>query len=181
MDDDREFTSFLDLIGSGSINPSINQSAIMEEAAPSNAPSQVGDAENPVQVDGTALMKRKVGARKRVRPGTSREKKSNFSTLEDVLVAKSWLKIACDQLINTGQKRDKFWDRIVAQYNSMRGAAPERTLCSLQSRWDIIKAESSKYSEYYFDAVRVNPSGMTDSDKVSCKWLVYIDSSNTTA
>lgn len=161
MDGDNEFYSFLDLMTGGNVNPI----ATMEEGAPSHVPVEGAVAENPVMVD-AAMVKHKVGARKRVRTVT-REKKSNFSAQEDLLTVRSWLQISCDPMTNTGQKKDKFWDRIVAQFNKNRGAASERSLRSLQSRWDIIKAEANKYSKYYYEAVRINPSGMTDSDKTS--------------
>ncbi|XP_004967097.2 uncharacterized protein LOC101766508 [Setaria italica] len=59
------------------------------------------------------------------------------------------------------------WDRIVQQYNLRRGSYPERSLRSLQSHWDIIKAEVGKFSSFYADAIRENPSRMSDADKTT--------------
>nr|XP_034594732.1 uncharacterized protein LOC117856487 [Setaria viridis] len=58
------------------------------------------------------------------------------------------------------------WDIIMQRYNLRRGSYPERSLRSLQSRWDIIKAEVGKFSSFYADAIRENPSGMSDADKI---------------
>jgi len=43
------------------------------------------------------------GRRRKVVPG--RTKLSNFSLKEDVFLVKSWLKISCDPIINTGRRR----------------------------------------------------------------------------
>ena len=96
----------------------------------------------------------------------SRNKSSNFSPKEDVFLVKSWLEISTDSVINTGQKREGFWARITTRYNKKRGPYPTRSFRSLQSRWDIIKAESFKFSGYMENVIRDNPSGMSDADKV---------------
>jgi hypothetical protein len=105
------------------------------------------------------------GRRRKGIPG--RSKLSNFSPKEDVFLVKSWLEISCDPIINTGQKKWGFWARITGQYNSKRGSFHERSGRSLQSRWDTIKAESSKFAGYMANVLRDNPSGMSDADKVS--------------
>jgi len=59
------------------------------------------------------------------------------------------------------------WSRILQRYNLRRGSYPERSVRSLQSRWDIIKAEVGKFASFYADVVRENPSGMSDADKTT--------------
>jgi hypothetical protein len=57
----------------------------------------------------------------------------------------------------------------------------ERTKRSLQSRWDIIKAEMGKFCSFCADCVRENRRGMSDAEKV---WIenslsdIYITMSN---
>ncbi|PVH63661.1 hypothetical protein PAHAL_2G079300 [Panicum hallii] len=58
------------------------------------------------------------------------------------------------------------WLRILQRYN-LRGSYRERSVRSLQSRWDIIKAEVGKFSSFYADVIRENPSGMLDADKTT--------------
>ncbi|GJN32130.1 hypothetical protein PR202_gb20608 [Eleusine coracana subsp. coracana] len=58
------------------------------------------------------------------------------------------------------------WDRILQRYNMRRRSYPERSVRSLQSRWDNIKAEAGKFSSFYAEVTRENPSGMSDADKV---------------
>lgn len=48
------------------------------------------------------------------------------------------------------------------------GPNPERSLRSLQSRWtNNIKPEVGKFAGYYAEALRQNPSGMSDADKTT--------------
>jgi hypothetical protein len=44
---------------------------------------------------------------------TSRTKMSNFGTHEDVNLVNSWLEVSCDPIINTGQRKERLWDRIL--------------------------------------------------------------------
>lgn len=78
-----------------------------------------------------------------------------------MFLVKSWLEVSCDPITNTWQKREAFWARIVNRYNGKRGAYPELSLRSLQSRWEIIKAEGSKFAAYMANVLRDNPSGMS--------------------
>jgi hypothetical protein len=52
------------------------------------------------------------------------------------------------------------------QYNGRRGSFPKRTLRSVQSRWDKIKQEATKFAGYVAKAIRDDASGTSDVDKV---------------
>jgi len=104
-----------------------------------------------------------------------RSKGSNFSPKEDVNLVKSWLEISCDPITSTGQKKkDGMWLRILQRYNLRRGAYPERSVKSLQNRWDTIKAEVGKFSSFHADVIHENPSGLSDADKVCELWTCFI-------
>jgi hypothetical protein len=96
----------------------------------------------------------------------NRVKLSNFLPDEDVNIVKSWLEISTDPITNTSQRREGMWERILQWYNTRRGSYDERTVRSLQSRWDTIKTEVGKFFAYYVDALRENASGTYDADKV---------------
>jgi hypothetical protein len=98
--------------------------------------------------------------------GTKRVKNSNFHPHEDREIVKAWLEVSCDPMTNTGQTKETFWSKVYSLYNSRRGNFPERSTRSVQSRWDVIKKECHKFAGYHASAVRRNPSGMTDADKV---------------
>ena len=102
----------------------------------------------------------------------SRIKLSNFSPDEDVNIVKSWLELSCDPITSTGQKNDGMWLRILERYNLRRGSCPERSVRSLQCRWDTIKAQVGEFSSFYVDVNRENPTGMSDADKV-CDLLTH--------
>ncbi|CAL5070787.1 unnamed protein product [Urochloa decumbens] len=97
----------------------------------------------------------------------ARNKQANFSAYEDNILCKAWLEISCDAAINTGQRRESFWLRVVNRYKSCCSARkyPERSQKSIMSRWDFIKTEVSKFSGYMADVMRSNRSGMSDADK----------------
>ncbi|CAL5088968.1 unnamed protein product [Urochloa decumbens] len=97
--------------------------------------------------------------------GATRTKHTNFSAYEDNVLCKSWLEISYDPVINTGQRRESFWIRVVSRYNSNCGRYPKRTQKSIMNRWDHIKAKVSKFSGYMAEMIRSNPSGMSDADK----------------
>jgi hypothetical protein len=103
--------------------------------------------------------------RKRKKMAT-RVKLSNFLPDEDVNLVKAWLEISTDPITNTSQRREGMWERILQRYNMRRGSYDERTVRSLQSRWDTIKTEVGKFCAYYADVVRENASGTSDADKV---------------
>ena len=72
------------------------------------------------------------------------------------------------------KKRDVMWLKILQRYNLRRGAYPERSVKSLQNRWDTIKAEVGKFSSFHADVIRENPSGLSDADKVCELWTCFI-------
>ena len=81
------------------------------------------------------------------------------------MLCKSWLEISCDPVVNTGQRKEAFWIRVLNRYNSKCGSYPTRTQKSIMSCWDHIKAEVSKFFGYMAEMIRSNPSGMSDADK----------------
>ncbi|CAL4955713.1 unnamed protein product [Urochloa decumbens] len=97
----------------------------------------------------------------------SRTKLSNFAPEEDVSIVKSRLEISCEPIINTGHKKENFWQRVTKRYNENRGRYPERTRRSIESRWEKIKQESEKFAGFLAESIRVNASGKSDADKTS--------------
>jgi hypothetical protein len=159
----------------------LNKGFIQFPIAPSSpaAPSQNEPFPTMVETAEPTVMKESHGdgeggstpASRRRKVIPSRRKLGNFSPTEDVFLVKSWLEISCDPVTNKGQKKEAFWVRIVSQYNKKRATYPEKTLKSLQSRWETIKVKASKFAGYMTNVLRDNPSGMSDVDKV--KYYVY--------
>lgn len=109
-----------------------------------------------------------------VKKAPQRTKLANFTSEEDMRVCQAWLAVSCDPIVNTGQKRQGFWNRITEAYNSRRGSMPERSTKSLMSRWDSIKTQCSTFAGYMMAVLRQNPSGMTDADKVSVCCIMHM-------
>ena len=116
-----------------------------------------------------------VGASRRKERG--KVKQANLTPEEDVNLVKSWLEISCDPVVNTGQKNENFWVRVIERYDTRRGDFPIRNDRSLQGRWDKIRAASSKFAGYLAEAHRVHASGTSDADKVPalsiCFWVLH--------
>jgi hypothetical protein len=55
-----------------------------------------------------------------------------------------------------------------------RGSYDERSVRSLQSHWDPIKAEVGRFCAYYVDTVRENASGMSAADKVCISYYAFL-------
>ncbi|CAN6323249.1 unnamed protein product [Urochloa humidicola] len=145
--------------------PLMNPSSSGAQAVP---PGEQGDAF--VLNDGTSAQEvpaQGYRGKGRLKKAGSRIKLGNFNPNEDVLLVKSYAEIGDDPITNTGQKKDRFWERITERYNSERAGHSERSLRSLQSRFEIISKEVSKFSSWHARVVRENPSGMTDADKTT--------------
>jgi len=97
--------------------------------------------------------------------GATRNKQTNFSAYEDNMLCKSWLEISCDPVVNTDQRKEAFWIRVLNRCNFKCGSYPTRAQKFIMSRWDHIKAEVSKFSGYMAEMIRSNPSGMSNADK----------------
>ncbi|WVZ77282.1 hypothetical protein U9M48_025167 [Paspalum notatum var. saurae] len=96
-----------------------------------------------------------------------RTKLSNFNPTEDTNLVKACLEISCDPVIGNGQRQDGFWKRVGERYDFRRGHNPQRSLRSLSSRWSTIKAQCANFAGRFAEAIRENPSGMSDADKTS--------------
>jgi hypothetical protein len=83
-----------------------------------------------------------------VKKAPQRTKLANFTSEEDMRVCQAWLDVSCDPIVNTGEKRQGFWNPITKAYNSLRGSMPERSTKSLMSRWDSIKTQCSTFVGY---------------------------------
>jgi hypothetical protein len=135
--------------------------ALVEFSGEGFVPAQqgvVGGSESSMSAStAPPLVRRKVAATK--------VKQTNFSPFEDTVLCKAWLEISCDPATNTGQRKEAFWNRVCSRYSSKCVGYPERSVRSIMSRWDHIKAEVGKFTSHMAQINRVNPSGMTDADK----------------
>jgi hypothetical protein len=52
-------------------------------------------------------------------------KNPHFSLNEDILLVKGNMEVSCDPVVNTNQKKESLWSRIMILYNEKRGHYPE--------------------------------------------------------
>ena len=72
-------------------------------------------------------------------PIRSRRGKSFLNEEDVVALCISWMTITQDPVFGIGQPMSKFWDRVMAKFLETNvGIDPQRTLCSVQNRWDRI-------------------------------------------
>jgi hypothetical protein len=86
---------------------------------------------------------------------SSRAKKNkNFSIDEEREVCLSMLHISQDPCIGNGQRKDAFWQRIEAHYNSHKPVGGgHRYFRSLETKWGSMKYNVSKFCgvfNYYY-------------------------------
>lgn len=100
---------------------------------------------------------------------------SSFTTEEDILLCKSYLDISQDPITGRNQSSDRFWGRIMEQYNSDKPQDYElRNTRSLQSRMSIISAAVKKMNGCVRQIENMHPSGASEQDIVSIENLKII-------
>ncbi|OAV86373.1 hypothetical protein PTTG_01971, partial [Puccinia triticina 1-1 BBBD Race 1] len=87
----------------------------------------------------------------------------NFTSKEDVQLAKSWVVISEDAIQSNQQSKDKFFARIAKDYNTYNSGA-QRDANQLQSRWKIIQPAILRFGAIH-DQISKNPaSGSAPAD-----------------
>ena len=89
-----------------------------------------------------------------------------FSTFEDILLDKTWLAITMDPKCGTGQKGNKYWEKIMNEYHEQKKyvephpIVTNRNVASPQYRRGIIQGEVNKYVGYYSQVIKRPQSGL---------------------
>jgi len=100
----------------------------------------------------------------------------NYTPDEEALLTQSWLNVAQDPIVGTGQKSDAFWGRVAEQYAKFAPTATTaRSASSLQTKWKIISDDVSKFVAAYAAACDLNASGTNDDDVMNQAQVIYSD------
>ncbi|KAI7939773.1 hypothetical protein MJO29_014509 [Puccinia striiformis f. sp. tritici] len=86
----------------------------------------------------------------------------NYTAAEEEILARCWLEVSTDPIINNGQKKDAFWESITNSFNNCSGGT--RTLTSLHNKWDVIRTTTLKFSAIYNKIEKSPPSGVVEAD-----------------
>lgn len=100
---------------------------------------------------------------------------SNFTQVEDVAVAKSWIAVSEDAIKGTEQKNATFHESVTQLYN--RKFKPpnreRRTVKSIQARCKSIQKEFMSFNGCHAKIVRQKQSGANDNDILNMAPALY--------
>lgn len=88
----------------------------------------------------------------------------SFSADQDRAICKAFLCISQDPTTGNNQKRERYWDRINAEYLKLTG--DERSPSSIKARWAVIQKACNSYSGCLRKIQRQNQSGIAPHDEV---------------
>nr|POE94022.1 hypothetical protein CFP56_34247 [Quercus suber] len=90
----------------------------------------------------------------------------NFSVDEDNLLISAWLNISMDAVQGTNQRVEKSWEKIGQYFCEKNTYGTTSSTFSLQSRWENINRETSRFAGFMAKIEARNPSGGTYEDKL---------------
>ncbi|RLN27871.1 glutathione S-transferase T3-like [Panicum miliaceum] len=90
----------------------------------------------------------------------SSKRSSNYTQEEDIQLCMSWENISTDSIVGNEQPGKAYWKRIVEHFHANRTFHFNRSVNSLEHRWDTIKKECSKFQAFYEQVERRHPSGI---------------------
>jgi hypothetical protein len=97
----------------------------------------------------------------------SAERKTRWTSADDLLLCSAWLNISTDAIHGTDQSNNMFWSRIIEYYNKFReGSQVQRNRQAVKNRWGKINQAVSKFVGYYQQIENRNESGLNESDKI---------------
>ncbi|KAL0011821.1 hypothetical protein SO802_006929 [Lithocarpus litseifolius] len=96
----------------------------------------------------------------------STKRGGNFSVDEDTLLISAWLNISIDVMQGTKQKAENFWEKIWQYFCENNTYGTTRSAGSLQSRWENISRETSRFAGFMAKVEARNKSGGTDEEKL---------------
>ena len=91
---------------------------------------------------------------------------SNYTSLEDIQLCKSWIHISNDPIIGNDQAGKTYWERIANDFHRNMDFESDRTPNSLEHRFGIILKECMKFQGYYEEVERRHPSGIPYQEHV---------------
>jgi len=106
--------------------------------------------------------------------GGAKKKGKNLSEAGEEQVTRSWLNVAQDADVGTGQKSDAFWIRVQSHYaENVVGDSTDRPHRSLATKWSQISHDVSKFVSAYATVTDMNPSGANEDDIITRALQLY--------
>lgn len=100
-------------------------------------------------------------------PTQKKKRQLNYTDVEDIALLNAWEKVSLDPVIGNDQTGSNYWQRIEDLFHRFMPQPSNRTLRSLQGRYDVIKKCCSRWSGCLEQVRNAPPSGCTIDDYVS--------------
>ena len=114
--------------------------------------------------NGDFLMQQQYIAAAGNRPGGRSKGQPNFKIDEDLKLASAYAMVSTNAAVGTDQDGNTFWQKIRDNF-MRRGGTPERTIISLQNRYNkVLQCNVQKYVGYLQGALREYHSGWIMED-----------------
>lgn len=97
----------------------------------------------------------------------------NFTEFDDVAICKAWCFVSTDAATGNAQKADTFWEKIANVFNEDR--SDQKTIKSIQCRWQTIRKGVSKFSGYYAQITNLNESGSNEDVVIEKAKALYLN------
>ncbi|XP_042437118.1 glutathione S-transferase T3-like [Zingiber officinale] len=109
-----------------------------------------------------------------------RRKRSTWSKVEDEVLARSFVTISDDPIIDNDQKVDAFWGRIASYYNENHPpGTPNRIASVIRSHWhNTIQKKVYRFNANYNSVYSVYRSGHSDEDILRLAYEKYREENN---
>ncbi|KAL3645651.1 hypothetical protein CASFOL_010831 [Castilleja foliolosa] len=98
----------------------------------------------------------------------------SFTVDQDAAICNAYLCITQDPIVGNSQKKEKFWDRILAKYVELTNDS-RRSFASIKARWSTIQKACSKFSGILRQIKRQHHSGMTAQNEIDLAKRQYKD------
>ncbi|GER54478.1 glutathione S-transferase THETA 3 [Striga asiatica] len=108
--------------------------------------------------------------------GSSKMKteRGSFSVADCKQLIMSRMDISEDSQIGAAQKGDKFWHRVMENFNKYRGpGTSSKNASQLQHEWQKINKEATTFAGCHSEAERCKRSGMTETDVLEMAYQLY--------
>ncbi|CAN8071425.1 unnamed protein product [Agarophyton chilense] len=107
-------------------------------------------------------------------PRTSRTRGANYTTVDDVLIARSWLSVSEDPISETEQKSNAFFDRTHSVYTTMKDPfSTDRNYESVKSRVKLLLKECVKLAGCPAPVRRAKPTVVSEGDIIKLATGIY--------
>ncbi|XP_074556854.1 uncharacterized protein LOC141812758 [Curcuma longa] len=143
-----------------------------EPATPTFVPeTQLSDRESPIEV---------VNFEKVVSNAEGTRKRSSWTKVEDEVLARSFVTISDDPIIDNDQKADAFWGRVASYYNENRPSGSKtRSANVIRSHWhNTIQKKVYRFNANYNSVYSSYRSGHSDEDILRFAYEKYQSENN---